>query len=790
MQAKQSRRLEALRRLGRVGEWLSETEADGGPSDQRSDAGTTIYVYDTDILVMYSDPKRVSHYCALLRDGAAARRAADNKGGSDPYLPSEELLASILGNHIVWGRQDRPALNCPAHADELIAVATQVYLKAIKEINSIQEKIRIEFESIDAEFKALTKESKSDPNPEWLPDRLLKLMSRQTPRLMEGIRLNKALIKERAYSIENFRLPKEILPNEFFPSAFNEKGEFQQEIIKLSEDILKILVSASANSDYKIKKFRSDALALAHMCWLNNQLILAAAPANQVQVRFVTGAPHLHSLISKKTLVAQGGEHEGMVSKLRALIRHPLGLIDEIKLSDDKIVLLLESRMRDGSDSSFSSLPTPEIDQTEQDSEDDILIKEILNELEDLLRATQAHQYLDLNLIKELINSPLSNKTEKQIPSWISTLSERIDYLRKSFFANLFVLQSSVSNIGSVARNLPPLNLRNQGAAYSKFCQRLYRQHASVNDIKKSIDLGETIEQIISESNSDCKPLLAAALWRAAEKNWPQACILAKSAFSLVDQSRAEKDDAAYLYAVALRITAGANHDRNNKSDDSFASDIKKSSGLIYDLMSNNIEADLFITYKYKSELISIRSTEQLQNRLIKSPDSRDLSAERKIFYDARDLANEIVSNISDHKDIYSVNYSLQQCYIAMAHMVLLDRYSLYEGQIFPLRINNWSKTADFENQLINFQSIFHNHCLELKSLPPGEEILPVVSSLVSAIDILISLEVKNSAKLGIKIKNSLREEMKRHLTPAHHVTTIDPERFNFMEKISNRHLS
>lgn len=745
---------------------------------------------------MYSDPRRGSHYCSLLRDQETIQKSTRNQHEHALFSPSEILLADVLGNHILWNRSE-PALNCPAHADELATVSTQIYLKAISEIDDTKEKLKEEFTLIESEYIEKITRSSDEVKQRWLKEKIYSALSTHSPQVMQGLRLIAALRHDRAYSIENFRLPKDAtdahdsLSTEFFPSAFDARtGDFKPEIRKNANEIEKFLIQGSRNSDYRLQNIRNDALALAHLCWLNADL---GGKSSSVQVRFVTGAPHVHRLRSLDSSLC------GLAEELKHLIRHPLGLIDEIEMSDGHLGRWLQDRISpngENGDSSFTPLsslssPSPESTGDGTADENDVLIKELLTELEDLLKTNHVYRTIAPDLISQWIGEIIGDSISAQAANWSSILSSRMDSLRSSFVANIFTLQSNVILSDNIARNLPPLDLPPE-TSYSRFCHRLYKEHARISQIEKEINLGDEIEEIIQEDSSDYTPLLAAALWRAAGKNWYQTRSLTRAAIGSVsstgsksgDEGRDGDGDARYLHAVALRITAGTTSKRRSHAEkDPFETDINNAFMDFEKIQKKN--------YKHHSEMISLKITLQIHERLTKRSGDKNKSKEKEIF----DAAQELSKNISLDTNFlntnsYTYHYTLQQCYVAMAHAIFLDRYALSGEQVFSLTATTWSKSHDYEKSIARLHQDYCSHCHLLTSpeIKKSHGPIPVVSSLVKVVLAILSIEL-NANRINIKEKEQIKKELSHDLSPKHHVATIDAARFSFFKKIAERYV-
>ena len=105
--------------------------------------------------------------------------------------------------------------------------------------------------------------------------------------------------------------------------------------------------------------------------------------------------------------------------------------------------------------------------------------------------------------------------------------------------------------------------------ACQEFCDNLYLQHAGHR--VEPQQARSSLERVIRADPTLYTPLLALAMWRAAERDWRRARVMSAAAMEVADRHAKAGvvstepelvngifgDEAAYLHAVSLRITAG-----------------------------------------------------------------------------------------------------------------------------------------------------------------------------------------------------------------------------------------
>lgn len=765
----QSVRVDVAReRLRRLAGWIGELADDGGQ------AADVVYVFDTDVIVMYGLPQSMPQYCALLRDERAAKIEQHHKpaGKRSPFADAEVLLADLLGTLLVW---ERPvaALNSPAHASELADVCSAVFYEAMAEREGAIQKIR---ECIDA-----IAASGEEGALEERITRILDALKDVAPSILEAIRLNAAFQNERIYSVEGFRLetPGSAGPAVYLPPAIDPKtGDLLEDIHTLSRQLEKVLVSRAKASEFTPKTIHADALALAHLCWMNQQLEGVGSP---VRVRFVTGAPQLHRLCAP--LASWEGQvsadvlglFEKLQPELRALIRHPLAFVDE-GLGFSLGVWLNDRIPGD----------------TSGEHDCHAILESTAAELVDLLRAALARKVVSPE--RHWLADVLQGRRLNQ--DWDVLLKERIDALLPQFLAGLAVLQLGNYRGGEVSRNLPPLILT-PFKVCEQFCQCLYAHHT----MKSSEGLGpkERLAEVIADDASLYTPLIAIAMLCAAERNWLRTRVMASAAVEVAERLRSADrerggkaqgshpevlgEEALYLKAMAIRLTAGLGH---RKSD--VLSDIEDALKSLQMAQDRYREGRQVINNdgmrRFDSEEISIRLTRHLFARLGKRTEvSRE--EEQGLFDRAWTLFEEHRRDeMGKARNRYLHEYVLQQLCVSMAQLVLIDRYGISGDEVFLIVSSTWSETDQYRSKVEEVWHVFHDQCESLDR-GAGSELIPVVSSFVGLVKIAFGLEFE--ASLPVARKNRLAELVREFSGAKHRVAAIDSLRTHFLSKIAER---
>jgi len=796
---------DARKRLGIVGEWI-----DDFAGDPQARGTSLVYVFDTDVLTMYSRPELGASYCALLRDEADARveHRGEETGSPGAFAEAEVLLADILGNHVVWGR-DEPALSSPAHADELAEVMTAVVVSALKQLPDLRDALTRGFKELAADYP---QHQDARTQGSWLQSRLdamLRALRDGQGDVLRALRLQAAFDSERIFSIETYKSPME--PH-YLPSSIDEDtGDFREEVVAVGRQIEKLLVAGASFSEFRLSRIRADSLALAQLCWVNKQL---EGDRRAVRLRFVTGSPHLHRLR------APSSEWAGRLSEplrslldmlqpeLRALIRHPLGFLDDEGML--KLLGLDGSALSQGGRLCLflrDRLPGPAPDDDARGAHE---LASAARELTALLAAAHTRQLIgaDRTWLAAMAQETLSSQHD----SWEQVIGSHVEKLMPRFLASLAslaALQRQGRRADGVSRNLPPLSLPAFDAC-ADFCRRLYADLAVNPDAAD--DAKARLAQVIERDSTLYTPLLAIALWRAAESNWRRARVMSRAAVELVErfvQARQDArnegkapagpeterifgEEAHYLHAVTLRLTAGLDQPAERAMAD--LDEALRQIGRAGDQVINRCAA-LGDPYpgpdpRHAAERMSIGLTRALWRRLGSTADAA-AHDERALFDGGLELLQTLVgaSPANPAQDRYLFDYVLQQVCVVMAQAVLLDRYGVFGPEVFPIRAATWSEAPDCEPKLKTLWDSFDGQCRRLVEHRPGpdEPPLPSVTALVRAVWRVLDLELQINTRAANM--RQYRSELDRSLLPRHQVAGIDALRFNFLRKIAIRHL-
>jgi hypothetical protein len=804
----------ARERLDEVRIWVDDFAAD---SDTR-----LIYVFDTDVITLYSRPSIRSNYAALLRSEPDARRAMNARLDGAPCTPLDECeiaLADLLGNHIVWSKE-QAALNSPILAKELETNCIQVWLKAEKQLDAMRERLRQDFFNLNNTYPTNADE---EAKRLWIEERThgtLNKLESETPDALEALRLQQAFDNERIYSLESFCLSSDGAAEAvFLPSAYDETtGDVRPEIQALGRQLLQILISGYSLSDYKLKRMRDDATAVAHLCWLNQQMEAAERPE---RIRLVTGTIHLHRLKDvnrfagtklpqelKKTL-------EKLAPELKDLLRHPLGFLEDQGIRSlltleqgevgtegmgGRLGAFLAGKINRKVSCQNVSHPEEHGDRREPEdaSEMEKLLNDATSDCGELLRAALARQFVrpEKSWLAKLISDIISDSASE----WDSLIEKRISTLLPNFLASLATIQASSRSL-KVARNLPPLSMVNPQAA-STLCARLYQDHCKATGLAK--ESRELLAQVIANDRSLYTPLLMLALWRAMEKDWKSTRSLAENACEIADtlvKARLEGSDSSdatiygeeayYLNAVAKRLTAGKIHNSDAIGIlDSALKDIGVAEDRHKLYRDKHLSENSNVEFRHASERISIELAKRFYQRLGEKAAFNPVK-ERELF-DVGYVLLEKLLNI--HQSANDQNYLLQfvrqQICVSLSQLILLDRYAVSGLEVFPIVARSWSRSDDYSSKVEYLWHAFNQQCELLDFNAKQQQNIhssPVVSSLVKLVWKAFMLEI-NSVNLAER--ESIMEEVKKCSDPHNYVAGIDEPRFNFLYKIAIRHLS
>lgn len=822
----------ARQRLQQVGAWIAEREQERSPRMTPTVAGVSeskpriIYVFDTDVVMMYAQPLRAAEYCALLRTPLAALQERRLPPGSAPsvFLRGETLLADLLGNFFVWGRGEQLAWTTPAHAHEIEELFDAVLVGAMRDIPALEQHLREAFarmaapsgESGAADKGAAEVKPQGEPDPASPADRLeqqlgaiLQRAAHRFPRVAEALRLQVAFELRRIASVDRYS-DDGIEGRWYMPSTLDPAtGDVHEEIHTLARHLERLLVGGTPFGQRKLRNLRVDAEAIAHLCWLNVQLEGSGRP---LRVRFVTGAPHLHSLRdeagqwSARLPSALMDKFMEWSPALRRLIRHPLGFLDDPEMQalfglseadadgDGKLGVWLRERMRDAPDEADGGLAS--------------LPGEAATELMQLLMTARARQSISPD--GAWISRMLMELLTQQRSAWDETLARRLRELYPRLLASLATLQAPAHGAHRVARNLPPLSFDNFQRA-SSFCEELYRRNARERGFAAIAK--ERLTEVIADDRSLYTPLLAIALWRAAERSWRQARAMALAAVEVADRERIENEhtvpkigrtgiaprlimgaEACYLAAAAVRITAGT------VAGFSATDDLRESARLLRSARdrleayyrereSPPVAADL----RLDAEELSLNLSRALHGKLVRAePSDAWLRVdEAGLFRKGSALLRKAVALRGEHGRAYEVEYVIQQSSAALLQLVLLDRYGMFSHEVFPVRERTWSEREPAAAEIEWVWQLFDTQCAQL-SAHSGEEprpILPTVSALAQGLHWVFKLERArpDEHRAGRRHVENARRQIEAALAPDQAVASIDDARFMFLRKIAER---
>ena len=256
---------DALHRLSEVGQWIDEFSKD------RDQVPQCLYVCDTDIVNLYLRPEEKFHYCALLRSEREARvdvtLAASKRNAQ--LVETEQLLADILGNYLIWGRRS-PALTSPAHQEELGGVLTAIFVRAVGQVETVIELLRNEFRELAARGQLPPRADSQQVAPQLAiaVSAALATLQSHGSAVLECLRMMPALKDERIYSVDRHRFSKThgtSSDSDYLPSALDaETGDFRPEINAVAKDIERLLIVGSAGGSSR-REAGEPMRALAHL---------------------------------------------------------------------------------------------------------------------------------------------------------------------------------------------------------------------------------------------------------------------------------------------------------------------------------------------------------------------------------------------------------------------------------------------------------------------------------------------------------------------------------------------
>lgn len=812
----------ARERLAEVGAWVEEFSSDFSGEN----AASVIYVFDTDVITMYSRPSLQSNYAALLRSEQTARTAMRARLDGLPSSDLDEcelVLADLLGNYIVWGRQ-QPALNSPVHADELASVCIQVWLAAKKQMPALHDRLRKDFVNLKDTFPS---EKDENSKRDWIEGKVngtLKKLTGETPEVVEALRLQQAFDGNRIYSIEGHRLSLGgLIEQEFLPSAYDESGDLRPEIYALGKQLLQILVSGYSMSEYRVKKMRDDATAIAHLSWLNQQL---DAMGRSERVRLVTGSPHLHRLKDTEHFPKSRLSPElwktlnKLAPELKCLLRHPLGFLEDRGIRTlltleqgqfgegdvgGRLGAFLADRINRGQahealDGEVASSEHDDYHPQKDGGETQELFIGAVNDCTNLLRAALARQFVQPE--KSWVSQIISDILASNASEWDDIIKGHISSLLPKFLASLATIQANPRG-HKVSRNLPPLCLVSPQVS-SSLCDSLYQDHSNASGL--TITSRELLEKVIAEDRSFYTPLLMIALSRAMERDWNGAKKMAhaacKIADSIVTARKASADgipeaiygeEAYYLSAITRRLTAGKiGNPYAIKSLDVALADIeiamKRAEEFCaeYDCsFAKNLDA------RHSSEKISIELTKRFYKRLGEKAEF-NAACERELFDRGFALLETLLKGSAPiSEQDYLTQYIHQQICLSLAQLVMLDRYAVSGMEVFPIVSKTWSEADGYPMKLEELWQAFNSQCefLGTDVHKGGASTKPtlVVSSLVRLVWKTLALELR---KVSCAECEAVKSDITKSASQNHYVAGIDPVRFNFLHKIAMRRLS
>jgi hypothetical protein len=806
---------EARQRLSQVGQWIAAVESDReqAADRERQAKSRIVFVFDTDVITMYSNPDLGSQYCAMLRSADSAREDKQHvRGkGQSAIRRSEISLADILGNHFVWGRGDDLALTTPAHAEELKDVVEAVFLKAMTDIPPLEDHLRSKFGALVD--RPQSEEDVAATGQSFLAkaiDDIFRAAAKEFPEINRALRLDAAFNRQRITSLEFFSEHEpENQEAQYLPSALDaQTGDVIDEIRALAKHLERILVSGNSYGQRKLERFRVDAEALAHLCWLNLQL---EGSQRATRVRFVTGAPHLHQLcesesVWKKRLpAALFDKFREWSPALQELIRHPIGFVDDPQVQaliglggadavgDGKLGVWLRDKVNGAADASADR--------------PDSMVDDAASELSTLL--TEAHARQSISPDSAWIASVVYDLVSAKHESWDELLENRVRDLYPTFLASLAALQAPRHEEHRVARNLPPLTF-SSFTKCQQFCDELYRQLPRQKNFASTIKAALT--EVIASDRTLYTPLIAIALWRAAERSWSHSRAMAEAAVEVanrhveqrtlgstaVDEQSSEAqhiygEEAYFLLAVATRITAGKDRRKTGALSDLklAAEHLAKSRTRLEDFLKTRSEIPPAPFRRHDAEAISLAVTRLLYAKLARVEPSEPID-EPKVFDDGWRIISEAAADLdSTTRSRYEVEFVIQQVSVALLQLVLLDRYRMFSQEVFPVREDTWSEQAASMTTVNQVWKMFDEQCNRLVGVhnTTAEVSMPVVSTLVDGVWRVFGIEHNGAHRLKSGERSSQRRLLQTCFAEDQIVATIDDLRFNFLLKIGERHL-
>lgn len=808
----------ARKRLAQVGQWVEDFAHDLA-SDH---AASIIYVFDTDVITMYSRPALNAYCTTLLRSDTQSRSAfRDREEGATAGTELDEIeiaLADLLGNHIVWGREI-PAFTSPAHKDELASVCGQVWIAASAQLPALTETLLSNFREIS---KTFPHEADEHAKRAWIEEKIggiVKSIEDQAPQAVQGLRLQQAFDLERIYSIDGYRSSTaNSIDAAFLPSAYDESGDYSHEILALSKQLLQILVSGNSLNDYRMNRMRDDATAIAHLCWLNTQLEAGGRPE---RLRLVTGGMHLHRLKDGGEEIKSKLPHElkkilvRLTPELKDLIRHPLGFLEDQGIRNllafeqsaagkycpgGRLGAFLADRISPAKQNEHDTAMNDAGKKNQHGQAEELFTSTVTVGL-DLLRAANTRLLVqpERTWVWQLVEDILIHNAGE----WDGIIKKHISALLPKFLAGLATIQADTHR-HSVTRNLPPLALISPTQA-TKFCQSLYRDYKNASIPTK--ETRKLLSKVIDEDRTFYTPLLVIALWRAMDKDWKGARSLADSACSIADRLVADRasepgslssfpetgvfsifgEEAYYLRAATMRITAGKFKARQLDDLAKALEDISVAEERLSSYQTafgKPTKQDA----RFCSERLSIELTIRLYKRLEEKPEF-DFKKERTLFDGGSDLLDALNSATSGMANFdYRTHYVYQQICVSLAQLLLLDRYAVSGFEVFPLVVGQaWSKDESYSGKIEKLWESIDKQCNYLISDAHEGIATPTASSLVKVVWRVLGLELGKTPKSSFQ---SIRDELAENVKSEQRVAAIDNLRFNFLDKIAKRHLS
>jgi|GEM_PF-3902610 len=549
-----------------------------------------LYAVDSDVVYMFMVPTELHHYGALLRYDGAARQLEDTE-----LQELETKLVEFLGNLIFFQLQSAcPPILIGEHAQELqriLAKACDSVMARHHDWNEIANSLK----QASADLNTTSREHlaraaglvqhEDTANKVLTRDDINLLLSKIQDQLRgDGaigklFRFDLLASSERLKSLDSVAVHNADGSPSALPSPLAADGKYIAPVGRLAARLLQRMSQLDTIHSRKRKlTMHSDAIVLAHLAWLNEQLA-----ADSYYLPMKEGAPRRIGkvlLISGSQLLPRAIK-DLQLHELDQSVFSPLALLGHQLMDQYVQTISCEASPGDHPDhgsrassliSFLDSMRETLAQAVREDNYEKIgeALKRVRAEHSRLVASWQGRQLFGEHSQPKGISDAISELAEAGttldgLADFVSRLSVRA---WQAFARSVTLLGfKKASRFGAVQSNIPPLNFDDYPAAQDV----MGRIHRYVYDVSlgKGTDIvmnKSTIVSLTEEDRSKYTEFLCYALWALAHGMVQNAQGCAELALSIVNQSLLPskarmRADALYLSAHMLKLCAGSAHD-------------------------------------------------------------------------------------------------------------------------------------------------------------------------------------------------------------------------------------